>query len=81
MVDVTSVADISTIEHSDTPSIKAITFEAVQKMMPQSFQEQLRSKHIIIPDYNLPRVSCDRRGLMSINSLKDVVKIEGMSSS
>ena len=49
-------------------------------MSPRSFQEVLRSKHIIIADYNLPRVSCDRHGLLSLNSLKEVVNIEGIKN-
>ena len=64
-------------EYEQTSAIKAIGYETVQQMSPQSFQEELRSKHIIIADNNLARVSCDRRGLMSLNSLKEFVNIEG----
>jgi hypothetical protein len=59
-------------------AIKAITLETVRDMSPQSFQIELRSKHIVIPDYNLSPISCDRRGIMSLNSLKDVVDIESI---
>jgi hypothetical protein len=59
-----------------TSAIEAFDYETVLQMSPQSFQKKLRSKHIIIADYNLPRISCDRRGLMSLNSLKEFVNIE-----
>jgi ribosomal protein S26 len=63
----------------DRPTaLKAINYEAIQVMVPRSFQQELRSKHIIIADFNLPRISCDRQGLMSLNSLKEVVNIEGI---
>ena len=40
-------------EYNRSSAIKEIDYEMVQQMMPQSFQEQLHSKHIIIADYNL----------------------------
>ena len=65
-------------EYDQSSAIKEIDYAKVQQMTPQSFQEQLRSKHIIIADYNLPSISCDRRGLMTLNSLKALVNIEGI---
>jgi hypothetical protein len=66
-------------EYDQTPAIKAISYETVQQMSPQIFQAHLRSKHIVIVDYNPPSVSCDRRGLTTLNSLKEFVTIEGTS--
>jgi hypothetical protein len=65
-------------EHVQTSAIKAIGNEMIQQMSPQSFQGELRSKHIVIPDINLPPIPCDRRGLMTLNSLKELVEIEGI---
>ena len=64
-------------EYSPTSAITSLTCKSAQEMSPNLFQKLLRSKHIIIPDYNLPEISCDRRGLMSLNSLKEHVNIEG----
>ena len=64
-------------ENEKSSAVKAIGHEVVQQMSPQSFQKKLRSSHIIIADNNLPLVSCDRRGLMTLNSLKEIVNIEG----
>jgi hypothetical protein len=64
-------------ENERPPTVKAIRYETIQQMSPQSFQEELRSKHIIIAENNLPSISCDRRGLMTLNSLKEIVNIEG----
>jgi hypothetical protein len=66
-------------EYDQSSAIKAICYEAIQQMSPQTFQGELRSKHIIIPDCNLPPVSCDRHGLTTLNSLKEYVDIEGTS--
>ena len=65
------------MENVLTSAIKSISRELAQQMSPRSFQEVLRSKHIIISDFNLPYISFDRRGLMSLNSLKEHVNIEG----
>ena len=64
-------------ENEKPSAVKAIGYETVQQMSPQSFQKELRSKHIIIADINLPPISCDRPGLMTLNSLKEIVNIEG----
>jgi hypothetical protein len=64
---------------SSESAMKSITFAAVQDMTPCVFQEILRSKHIIVSDYNLPSITCDRRGLTSLNSVKEVVNMEGMA--
>lgn len=58
-------------------AIDEIDYEVVQQMSPQSFQKKLRSKHIFVTDNNLSFVPCDRRGLMTLNSLKEIVNIEG----
>ena len=63
--------------HERSLAIKAIAYEAFQEMSPQAFQEELRRKHCIIADNNLPFVTCDHRGLMALNSLKEFVNIEG----
>ena len=63
-------------ENERPPTVKAIRYETIQQMSPQSFQE-LRFKHIIIAENNLPPISCDRRGLMTLNSLKEIVNIKG----
>lgn len=65
------------MEFNQSTAIKAINREVTEDMSPRYFQQELRSKHIIITDCNLPRISCDRRGLMSLNSLKEVVSVEG----
>jgi hypothetical protein len=64
-------------ENEQPSAIEAISYETVQEMSPQFFQRKLRSKYIIIADNKLPLVSCDRRGLLTLNSLKEFVKIEG----
>jgi hypothetical protein len=66
-------------EYVSTSKIKSITRSVAQEMSPRSFQKMLRSNHIIITDYNLPSISCDRKGLTSINGLKELVNIEGSS--
>ena len=48
-------------------------------MSPRDFQKMLRFQHIVIADYNLPVISCDHRGSMTLNSLKEIVNPEGMS--
>jgi hypothetical protein len=64
-------------EYVSTSKIISTTRNDAQEMSPHSFQKMLRSKHIVIADYNLPYISCDRKGLTSINSLKELVNIEG----
>jgi hypothetical protein len=65
------------MEYNPTSAIKLVSRESAQQMSPHSFQKMLRSKQIVIADYNLPYVSCDRHGLMSLNSFKEIVNIEG----
>ena len=65
------------MENEHPSAIKVIGYETVQQMSPQSFQEGLRSKHIIIANNNLPPISCNRHGLMTLNSLKEYADIEG----
>jgi hypothetical protein len=48
----------------------------MEQMSPNSFQNVLRSRHIIIENTGLANVPCNRRGLMSLNGLKEVVKKE-----
>jgi hypothetical protein len=67
-------------EYDQISAIKAFSYETIQQMSPQTFQGELRSKHIIIANYNLPPVSCDRRGLTTLNSLKEIVDVEGTPS-
>jgi hypothetical protein len=64
-------------EYVSTSKIKSITRNIAQEMSPRSFQEMLRTNHVVIADYNLPYISCDRKGLTSINGLKERVNIEG----
>jgi hypothetical protein len=59
-------------------AIKRISSETFCGMKPQLFQEELRSKHILVTDNRLPFISCDRRGLMAMNSLKEIVDFEGI---
>lgn len=47
-------------------------------MLPCDFQEILHSKHIIITNWNLQFVSCDCRGLMALNSMKELIVLEGI---
>jgi hypothetical protein len=65
------------VEDEQPSAIKAISYELFQGISPQAFQEELRRDHRIIADNNLPLVTCDRRGLMTLNSLKEFVIIEG----
>jgi hypothetical protein len=67
-------------EYEQKLAIKAIGCEIVQQMSPQLFQQELRSKHIIIADSKRPSIPCDRHGLMTLNSLKELVNIEGTYS-
>jgi hypothetical protein len=66
-------------ESDQISAIKAIGYEMVQQLSPQAFLNELRFKHIIIADYNLPHISFDRQGFMSLNSLKEFVNIESTS--
>lgn len=63
--------------HAQASAIKSISREDAQQMSPQLFQETLRKKHILVADHNLPPIPCDRRGLASLNSMKELVNIEG----
>ena len=84
-----SLDDTFSMEHDNTSRTKendreksmmrAINYQTVRQLSPRSFQEILRSKHIVIVDYNLSHVGCDRPGIMSLNSLKEIVNIEGMN--
>lgn len=65
------------MEYNLASAIKLVSREFAQQMSPHSFQEMLHSKQIVIANYNLPYVSCDRHGLMSLNSFKEVVNIKG----
>jgi hypothetical protein len=67
------------VENPQKSGIKAIDCTVSHQMSPCDFQEMLHSTHVIIVDYNLPVVSCDRRGLTTLNSLKEVVDLEGIS--
>lgn len=67
------------VENHQKSGIKAMDRTVSQQMSPSDFQIMLRSKHVIIIDHNLPVVSCDRRGLTTLNSLKEIVDLEGMS--
>lgn len=76
----TKIADAFTSEYrvnTPTIAIQSIDLEHVQQMSIQFFQQTLRSRHVIISDYNLPGIPCDRRGLTALNSLKELVNIEG----
>jgi hypothetical protein len=50
------------------------------EMTPFAFQDLLNNRHIIISDLNLQKISCNRRGLLTLNSLKEIVNIEGTIS-
>lgn len=58
-----------------------ITNERTQKLEPRIFQEFLRVRHIIIVDVDLPHIPCNRRGLLTLNGLKEIVKTEGIKVS
>ena len=45
---------------------------------PGLFQTFLRARHIVVSDYDLPRIFCNRRGLLSLKGSKEVVLIEGI---
>lgn len=49
----------------------------MQELTTESFQILLRSSHIIITDMGLSEIPCNRMGLMTLNSLKEIVDIEG----
>jgi len=73
------VDNFTSTDPMDAPTmvIQSITREQAQQMSIYSFQTLLRSKHVIIPDCDLPIIPCDRRGLTSLNGLKELVNIEG----
>jgi hypothetical protein len=66
-------------EELRTSAIKVFEPDTVQEMLPQTFQEELRRKHIVVIAHKLTGILCDRRGLTSLNSLKEIVDIEGSS--
>ena len=49
-------------------------------MTTSNFQNILRSRHIIIDSLNLDYIPCNRGGLMTLNSLKEIVNLEGKFS-
>jgi len=72
--------DANTAVHIQTPlsSVFATLNRAkIDQATPSSFQAVLRDKHIIIPDFNLPKIACDRQGITSLNGLREVVEVEG----
>ena len=50
----------------------------VQKMASHTFQEKLCSHHVIVTDHQLSWISCDYRGLLSLNGSKAIVDMEGI---
>ena len=68
------------MDYDQSKAIKVMDCNTIREMSPRSFQQQLRSQHIIIADCNLPHISCDRHGLTSLNGLKEVVNVEGRCS-
>ena len=72
--------DANTAVHIQTPtsSVFAILNNAkISQATPSLFQAILRDKHVIIPDFNLPKIACDHQGITSLNGLKEVVEVEG----
>jgi hypothetical protein len=67
-------------ESERSSAIKAIGSDVVQQMLPQAFHTELRSMHIVIADNNHSHIECNRHGLMALNSLKELVNIEGAHS-
>ena len=59
--------------------IRVIVCSVSEQMSPYNFQKMLQFQHIILADYNLPVISCDCHGSMTLNSLKKIVNPEGMS--
>lgn len=47
-------------------------------MHPCAFQEKLRVGHIVVISVILPPISCDLRGLGTLNGLKEMVDMEGI---
>lgn len=66
------------IDNSPFSGITTITKEKVGVLDPRIFQEFLRARHIIIVDIDLPLIPCNRRGLLTLNGLKEIVKMEGI---
>jgi len=68
--------------HINNPSLSVIAIKddnTIKTMSPHIFQEILHEHHILIPNYNLANIACDRYGLSSLNSLKEVCIMEGIS--
>lgn len=65
---------------ADTPvsAFKLLGYQHAQQMSPHNFQQILRTHHIIFDGTVLVDIPCNRRGLLSLNSLKEIVNMEGM---
>lgn len=66
------------VENSKNSAIAVMNKREVQTMDHRTFQEKLRSHHIVVIDVDLSPISCDRRGLGSLNGLKEMVDMEGI---
>ena len=64
----------------DTPvsAFKVLVYQQAQEMSPQNFQKILRTHHIILDGTVLVDIPCNRRGLLTLNGLKEIVNMEGM---
>lgn len=49
----------------------------MEEMTTNTFQKLLLSYYIIIDNMGLTNIPCNRRGLMDLNSLKEIVNMEG----
>lgn len=54
-----------------------LTAEGLEEISTQMFQNELGLHHIIIQGSNLVEIPCNYRGLTSLNSLKEIVNMEG----
>ena len=71
-------ADTAVHVHTPTSSVFAILNKVeMDCATPSSFQVILQDKHIIIPDFNPPKIPCDYQGVTSLNGLKELVQVEG----
>jgi hypothetical protein len=71
--------DAETAVHVQAPKSSVFAIlnkEDMDRAIP-SFQVVLWDRHIIIPDFNSPNISCDRQGVTSLNGLKELVQVEG----
>lgn len=57
-----------------------MTDEQDRQMSIQQYQEDLRSNHIVVTGTRLVGIPCKSHGLTSLNSVKEIVNMEGMSS-